>query len=94
MAARYEDAMKNVTPYIFGSWKSLSKDDVGVARGTVFQEIWSVTELVSKLAISLRKNWGGYRRKTTRTVPEKQQKANLQVHFFNGIHQKQPVESS
>ena len=35
-----KDGMKNVSRYIFGSWKGLSNDDVGVARGTVFKEIW------------------------------------------------------
>ena len=45
--------------------KGLSNDDVGVARGTVFQEI-RPGGLFSKPMISLEKCWGGYYRRTTR----------------------------
>ena len=57
--------MKNeISTYLF-VWKGRSNDDVGGARGTVFQEIRP--ELVSKPAILSNKCWGGYRR-TTQTI--------------------------
>ena len=37
----------------------ISNDGLGVARGTVFQDIFSGGKLVSKPAIPLWKTWGG-----------------------------------
>ena len=45
--------------------KGLSNVDVGMASGTVFQEVSQ--ELVSKPGISLKQSWEGYRR-TTRGI--------------------------
>ena len=48
-------------PYIFlFAKKGLSTDDVGVARGTVFQEVRPGAGF--KNGVLLKKSWGGYRR--------------------------------
>ena len=51
--------------------KGLSNDDVGVAGGIVFQEIYG-RELVSKPAISSKKSWVRYTRKK-KNITAKQQ---------------------
>ena len=48
--------------------KGRSNDDVGVARGTVFQSYGG--ELALKPAILLKKSWGGYRRTSPHTTPK------------------------
>ena len=55
--------MKSTIATYFLVGKGPSKNDVGGARGIVFQEI-GPGELVSKPAILFRKCWGGYRRTT------------------------------
>ena len=58
-----KDDMKSTIATYFLVGKGLSKDDVGGARGIVFQEI-GPGELVSKPEILFKKCWGGYRRTT------------------------------
>ena len=82
MAARHEEGRyeKSILKHFLGC-EGLSDDDVGAARGTVFQEI-RPDVLVSKPAISLKKSWGGYRRTTlwlgsTHSVARRKEKSML-----------------
>ena len=60
MAARHEEGCYEENICIsFLVCGGLSNDDVGVARGTLFQEIRPGGELVSKPAISLNNSGGG-----------------------------------
>ena len=67
-AARQEEGRYETQLFVyFLACKGLSNDDVGVARGTVFQEIRG-RELVSQPAISSTKSWGGQDRRTSPAV--------------------------
>ena len=58
-AARQEEGRYETQLFVyFLACKGLSNDDVGVARGTVFQEVRPGAGF-KKPAISLKKSWGG-----------------------------------
>ena len=64
MAARREEGWsekKKIFMY-FLACKGRSNDDVGVARGTAFQQTWPRAGF--KTGDFVKKSWGGYRRTT------------------------------